>query len=417
MAYGRGVVVLFALGLTVGCANKQILRNQAVMSKKLGATTTGLEQIAGSAVHDRRVSALMSFTPPNESARNDFLAYACDGDMAEFSVGQAVGTYRRRLTELDNLATAPTDTSFTALVGSMKRSMAARKELPADQAEAMTAFAEAQKKAKVASQLAVRRCRSIVAYDLSAAADRTKDEGTYQSMGLGIDTYLTLINFLRTGTALAEQSMRAKMVRDYTERVAQPDFELAHAYLATSAEVDPIKEIITDDNPLAGVPPQACPAQKAFLDPVGKSSQPPATGGELPKQLKEDMKLGFGKPHGRLALLASQARTTAVRQAFTHYAAAKVLTPPSGGATTPIQDEATLRLATDAADAMARADGLIALDVDCEVLPKLATAQGQLSKAIINGTGTAEAADGFADALTNLQSIVEALDKMKKAGW
>lgn len=417
MACVRGVVVLVALAFTVGCANKQILRNQAMMSKKLGATTTGLEQLAGSAVHDRRVSALMSFTTPSETARNDFLVYACDGDMAEFSVGQAVGTYRRRLNELDNLATAPTDASFTALVGSMKRSMAARNELPGDRAQAMTTFADAQKKAKVASQLAVRRCRSIVAYDLSAAADRTKDTGTYQSMGLGIDTYLTLINFIRTGTALAEQTMRASVIQDYTEKVAQPDFELAHAYLATSPDVDPVKEIIAGDNPLAGIPPQFCPAQKSFMDPAGKSSQPPATGDDLPNQLDEDMKHGFGKPHGRLALLAAQARTTAVRQAFIHYAAAKIVSPASGAASTPFHNEATLRLATAAADAMARADGLIALDVDCEVLPKLATAQAQLSNAIINGTGTADAADGFADALTNLQSILEALDKMKKAGW
>ncbi|KAF1704294.1 hypothetical protein CSC66_05480 [Pseudoxanthomonas kaohsiungensis] len=66
---------------------------------------------------------------------------------------------------------------------------------------------------------------------------------------------------------------------------------------------------------------------------------------------------------------------------------------------------------------MARADGLISIDVDCEVLPKLASSQQALSKAVIEGTGSADAADGFADALTNLQSILEALDKMKKAGW
>ena len=417
MACVRRLVMLIALSLTVGCANKQILRNQAVMSKKLGATTTGLEQLAGSAVHDRRLAALMSFAPPSESDRNEFLAYACDGDMVEFSVGQAVGTYRRRLTELDNMATAPTDASFTALVGSMKRSMAARKQLTGDEKQDTNEYLEAQKKAKIASQLAVRRCRSIVAYDLSAAANRTKDTGSYQSMGLGIDTYLTLINFIRTGMTLAEQTMRASVVRDYTDKVAQPDFELAHAYLATPPDVDPVQITVIQQNPLADVPPQTCPAQKSFMDPTGKTSQPPATGGELPKQLDEDMKLSFGKPFGRLALLASQARTTAVRQAFIHYAASKIVNQSSVAPRTPIHEEATLRLATDAADAMARADGLIAIDVDCDILPKLATAQGQLSNAIINGTGTAEAADGFADALTNLQSILEALDKMKKAGW
>lgn len=414
MAYVRGAVILFALGLVVGCANKQILRNQAVMTKKLGATTTGLEQLAGSAVHDRRVSALMSFTPPDELARNEFLAYACDGDKVEFSVGQATGTYRRRLTDLDNLATAPSDASFSALVGSMKRSMAARRQLTGDKAQDQSDFLDAQKKALIASQLAVRRCRSIVAYDLSADSN-PKHFGNLETLGLGIDPYLTLINFIRTGMTLAEQTMRASVVRGYTEKVAQPDFELAHAYLATSPEVDPVKAIIDGDKPLADIPPQTCPAQKSSMNPEGKPSQAPATGEELPKQLEGDMKLGFGKPHGRLALLAAQARTTAVRQAFTYYAAAKSIKPETGAPTT--HHEQTLRLATDAADAMARADGLIAIDVDCVVLPKLASAQGQLTNAIINGTGSAEAADGFADALTNLQSILDALDKMKEDGW
>ncbi|MDQ7280521.1 hypothetical protein O0J73_07215 [Stenotrophomonas sp. Sm6012] len=418
MAWVRGVAVLFALGLTVGCANKQVLRNQAVMSKKLGATTTGLEQLAGSAVRDRRVSALMAFTPPDETARNEFLAFACDGDMAEFSVGQAIGTYRRRLTELDNLATAPPDTSFSALVASMKRSSAARKDLPQDRAQAMTAFDEAQKKAKVASHLSVRRCRAIVAHDLSSSADRIPGDRSYQSMGMGLDTYLTLINFLRTGMTLAEQTKRASIVRDYTQKVAQPDFELAHAYLATEPNLDPIAETIAGRNPLADVPPQACHAQKAFMDPAGKDPVPPATGKNLANQLGNDMTLGFGQPHGRLSLLTAQARATAVRQAFIHYTAAKLLHPQAGaGALSAVQNEAVLRSAADAADAMARADGLISIDVDCEVLPKLASSQQALSKAVIEGTSSADAADGFADALTNLQSILEALDKMKKAGW
>lgn len=417
MACIRGVAVLTALGLSVGCANKQVLRNQAVMSKKLGAATTGLEQLAGSAVRDRRVSALMAFTPPDEAARNEFLAFACDGDMAEFSVGQAVGTYRRRLTELDNLATAPPDTSFSALVASMKRSSAARIDLPIDRAQAMTAFDEAQKKAKAASHLSVRRCRAIVAHDLSSSADRIPGDGSYQSMGMGLDTYLTLINFLRTGMTLAEQTKRASIVKDYAQKVAQPDFEIAHAYLATEPNLDPIAETIADRNPLADVPPQACPAQKAFMDP-GKASDPPATGKNLANQLGSDMTLGFGQPHGRLSLLTAQARTTAVRQAFIHYAAAKHLHTQTGvGALSAVQNEVVLRSAADAADAMARADGLISIDVDCDVLPKLASSQQALSKAVVEGTGSADAADAFADALVNLQSILEALDKMKKAGW
>jgi hypothetical protein len=420
MAAIRGVIMLIAVVLLVGCANKQILRNQAIMTKKLGAATGGLEQLAGSAVHDRRVVELMSFAPPSADARNAFLTYACRGDLVQQSVGQALGTYRRRLTELDNLATAPSDTSFAALVASMKKSSAARRELPDDdQAQALKILLEAREKSKLETQLSLRQCQAIVAYDLSNSADRKEGDGSFQAMGKGADTYLTLINLLRTGMSLAEQTMRANVVKDYTEKVLQPDLELALAYLASSPDVDPVSQIAANKDPFEQLPPPICTQRKGFMDTAGKVPEqgPPLTGDALSKQLESDKIIGFGQPHGRLAWLAAQARTTAVRQAYIHYALAQQLNPLPGSAGAPAQNGAILRLANDAADAMARADGLIGIDVDCDVLPKLATSQRQLSKAVVEGTGSADVADGFADALANLQSIQEALEKVKKAGW
>ena len=407
----RNGVWFAACLILVGCANKQILRNEAVMTKQLGSAVSGLEQLSGSSLHDRRMLE-MTEPPTDPDARgakrkpglDDFLDIACKADADEHSVGQALRVYSSRLEELDKLAQAPGDNSFAAMFKSMKRSSDAREQIPDTPQAAQDLFDKAQARAAKRSKIQSMRCRTILQADLAADNAALRMNAVDES-----GKVLAVIDFARALTSVVEQTKRANAVRAYTEQVVGPDLNRAYLYLASTpnTQVPPEGKL-----PDALVQPQVCSVREDFVRKVWD-------GDDEPTQTGIDA-LQANQAYGRLAILAARTRIAAATEAYLHYRAAQELKPRwDANARRPEQVSAVRlelahRSADEAAQALARFDGLVHVDVDCEILPKLHSAQAKFVDTVVNGGETGEAVDRVSDALTSLQTLLDAFDKAKK---
>lgn len=389
MAHVMRIAALsIAATMIVGCANKQILRNEAIMTKKLGEAVSSLDELSDQSVSDRRVFSVMPKLPP-APVDKAFIELACMGEQSEHVVEHALGVYASRLKELDALAEGPADDSFRALFGSFKKVADARKKLP-EPDEQVAAFKEQSEKVKKENAASAKRCRAIVGHDLRPPIARGP-----AATGSPLDAILIYINVFKSFAQLAEQTARAEAVKEYTALVVKPDLDLAHRYLAGVPHDDPFLS----------------PGQGPDLNPdLTRLCATREGAANNEGELSETEIVALSEAHGRLGQLVARSRTTAVRTAYLHYLSAKSVDASSAK---PQELAAAVRSAAYAADTLKRVDELVDLDVDCEILPKLKTSQDEFAEAVASGAKSDLAADNFVDALTNVQSLLEALGKLK----